>query len=110
MVISFVSWPGFARPPTTYPVSAPQVVDGRHMAGHDTVGAVTPQGPYFNAYADKPGHDGVATDAAMLAPMVQTRHSAVFLIAGLGQFEDIEDVNGAAQALKRQITDIRHVD
>src|SRR5689334_210894 len=55
MVLSLVSWPGLARPPTTSPVSARQVVDGRHMAGHDTVGAVAPQARYFNAYAGLSG-------------------------------------------------------
>jgi crotonobetainyl-CoA:carnitine CoA-transferase CaiB-like acyl-CoA transferase len=45
--VSFVSWPGLARPSTTFPGSAPQVVDGRHEAGHDTVRAPS---RYFNAH------------------------------------------------------------
>src|SRR5690242_16094851 len=34
-VVPTVSWPGLARPSTSLPVLAPQVVDGRHKAGHD---------------------------------------------------------------------------
>src|SRR5689334_17157730 len=34
-VVPTVSWPGLAQPSTSLPVSAPQVVDGRHKVGHD---------------------------------------------------------------------------
>jgi FlaA1/EpsC-like NDP-sugar epimerase len=37
------SWPGLARPSTTFPVAAPPVEDNRHRAGHDVVGTTSPQ-------------------------------------------------------------------
>jgi hypothetical protein len=48
-----------ARPSTTGGVDRDKVVDGRHKAGHDAVGTILPPARYFNAYADKPGHDDV---------------------------------------------------
>src|SRR5690242_5621779 len=47
MVLSFASWPGLSRPPTTGGAETGKVVDGR----------------------DKPGHDVKATIAAILTPM-----------------------------------------
>src|SRR3954447_13599296 len=38
MVVAIVSWPGLARSSTTLPPPAPPVVNGRHKAGHDTMG------------------------------------------------------------------------
>src|SRR4051794_10389306 len=38
MVVAIVSWPGLARSSTTLPPPVPPVVDGRHKAGHDTMG------------------------------------------------------------------------
>src|SRR3954454_4241900 len=57
-VVATVSWPGLARPPTTLPPPAPPVVDGRHMAGHDTRGTSVHE---LNAHADNPGHDEQGT-------------------------------------------------
>jgi hypothetical protein len=39
-------------------------VDGRAKPGHDTMRTIMPPTCHFNAYADKPGHDGGATAAA----------------------------------------------
>src|SRR3954453_6061083 len=50
--VAIVSWPGLARPSTTLPPSALPVVDGRHQAGHDTMGPPT---RYFNANAGPAG-------------------------------------------------------
>src|SRR3954468_13413353 len=60
-----------------------KIVDGRHKAGHDTVGTTVPPARYLNAYAgvprpfalrrrgvdgrDTPGHDGEATAAAIFS-------------------------------------------
>src|SRR4051812_3650899 len=52
-VVAVASWPDLAQPSTTLPFPASPVVDGRHKAGHDTVG--TPA-RYFNAYRAWPGH------------------------------------------------------
>src|SRR5690349_23601630 len=54
-VVPTVLWPGLARPPTILPVSAPQVVDGRHKAGHDTVGTATPQAAILTPMGPSPG-------------------------------------------------------
>src|SRR4051812_48489659 len=54
-VVAVASWPDLAQPSTTLPFPASPVVDGRHKAGHDTVG--TPA-RYFNAYRAWPRHGG----------------------------------------------------
>src|SRR3954451_327097 len=52
-VVPTVSWPGLARPPTTSPSPAPPVVDGRHHAGHDTMGGTSP--PALNEWGIRHG-------------------------------------------------------
>src|SRR4051812_38199810 len=49
--IALASWPGLARPSTTGGAECGKVVDGRHKAGHDTVGTTVPPARYLNAYA-----------------------------------------------------------
>src|SRR4051794_23245643 len=68
-VVATVSWPGLAGPSTTLPPSAPPVVDGRHKAGHDTMG--TPA-RYFNAHGARP----VIDEPVPAAQRVRTRTTA----------------------------------
>src|SRR5690349_13879931 len=76
--IASASWPGLARPSTTCGAEYGKVMDGRHKAGHDMVGAIPPHFHHFNANAglsepsisstcaatdgpNKPGHDNKET-------------------------------------------------
>src|SRR3954469_24328896 len=67
--IASASWPGLARPPTACGADRGKVMNGRHEAGHDTVGTTPPLAHNFNAYA---GSSGPSIQARVPRQMART--------------------------------------
>src|SRR3954454_11581375 len=67
--IASALWPGLARPPTTCGADRGKVMNGRHEAGHDTVGTTPPLAHNFNAY---PGSSGPSIQARVPRQMART--------------------------------------
>src|SRR5689334_10024799 len=66
--VTLVSWPALCRPSTTGDAETGKVVGGRAKPGHDARGTTGPLAYYFNAHADKPGHDGMSYGRARSLP------------------------------------------